>query len=68
MSLRWYYQAVGRCLRPYEGKNGWVIDLGGNIERFGEVENLQLVNDEKGLPAYIGYVGGEWKYLTGVYY
>lgn len=68
MSLRWYYQAVGRCLRPYEGKKGWVIDLGGNIERFGEVENLQLVNDEKGLPAYIGYVGGEWKYLTGVYY
>ena len=68
MSLRLYYQILGRALRPYEGKKGWVIDLCGNIERFGEVENLQLVNDDKGLPAYIGYVGGEWKYLTGVYY
>jgi DNA repair protein RadD len=68
MSLRVWYQSVGRIIRPYEGKRGWVIDLGGNVERFGEVENLQLVNDDKGLPAYIGYVGGEWKYLTGVYY
>lgn len=68
MSLRLYYQILGRALRPYEGKKGWVIDLCGNVERFGEIENLQLVNDEKGLPAYIGYVGGEWKYLTGVYY
>ena len=68
MSLAMWYQIVGRCIRPHEGKKGWVIDLCGNIERFGEVENLQLVNDEKGLPAYIGYVGGEWKYLTGVYY
>ena len=68
MSLAMWYQIVGRCIRPYEGKKGWVIDLCGNIERFGEVENLQLVDDDKGLPAYIGYVGGEWKYLTGVYY
>lgn len=68
MSLAMWYQIVGRCIRPYEGKKGWIIDLCGNIERFGEVENLQLVNDEKGLPAYIGYVGGEWRQLTGVYY
>jgi DNA repair protein RadD len=68
MSLAMWYQICGRAIRPYEGKNGWIIDLCGNIERFGEVENLQLVNDDKGLPAYIGYVGGEWKYLTGVYY
>ncbi len=68
MSLRIWYQSVGRIIRPYEGKKGWVIDLCGNVERFGEVENLQLVDDDKGLPAYIGYVGGEWKYLTGVYY
>ncbi len=68
MSLAMWYQIVGRAIRPYTGKQGWVIDLCGNVERFGEVENLQLVNDDKGLPAYIGYVGGEWKYLTGVYY
>ncbi len=68
MSLRVWYQGVGRILRPCEGKKGWVVDLCGNVERFGEVENLQLVNDDKGLPAYIGYVGDEWKYLTGVYY
>ncbi len=68
MSLRWYYQVIGRIIRPFEGKKGWVVDLCGNVERFGEVENLQLVNDDKGLPAYIGYVGGEWKQLTGTYY
>lgn len=68
MSLRVWYQSVGRIIRPYEGKKGWVIDLGGNLERFGRVEDLQLVNDDKGRPAYVGYVQGAWRPLTGVYY
>ena len=68
MSLRVWYQSVGRIIRPYEGKKGWVIDLGGNLERFGRVEDLHLTNDEKGRPAYVGYVQGQWRPLTGVYY
>lgn len=68
MSLRVWYQSVGRIIRPYKGKKGWVIDLGGNLERFGRVEDLQLVNDDKGRPAYVGYVQGAWRPLTGVYY
>lgn len=68
MSLRFWYQAVGRIIRPYEGKQGWVVDLGGNIERFGEVENFHLVEEKPGMYAYIGYVNNQWKYLTNVYY
>ena len=68
MSIRFYYQAIGRILRPYPNKQGWVIDLGGNIERFGEVENFQLTEEKPGMYAYIGYVQGQWKYLTNVYY
>lgn len=68
MSLRVWYQSVGRIIRPYEGKKGWVIDLGGNLERFGRVEDLHLTNDEEGRPAYVGYVQGQWRPLTGVYY
>ena len=41
-SLGQYYQMVGRAIRPYEGKNGWVIDLAGNYKRFGAVADLQI--------------------------
>lgn len=68
MSLRFYYQAIGRIIRPFQGKQGWVVDLGGNIERFGEVENFHLVEERPGMYAYIGYVNNKWKYLTNVYY
>lgn len=68
MSLSLWNQIVGRAIRPFEGKRGWIIDLGGNIERFGEVENFQLVEEKPGMYAYIGYVQGQWKYLTNVYY
>lgn len=40
MSLARYYQQVGRALRPSEGKEGWIVDLGGNTERFGPVDRL----------------------------
>lgn len=68
MSLRFWYQAVGRIIRPYPNKCGWVVDLGGNIERFGEVENFHLIEERPGMYAYIGYVQNQWKYLTNVYY
>lgn len=43
MSLALWYQIVGRCIRPHASKKeGWVVDLCGNIKRFGEVKDLEL--------------------------
>lgn len=41
-SLALWYQTVGRIIRPYEGKDGWVIDLGGSYKQFGKVEDLVI--------------------------
>ena len=68
MSLALYYQMIGRIIRPFQDKQGWVVDLCGNVERFGEVENFHLVENKLGEYAYMGYVQGQWKYLTNVYY
>lgn len=48
MSLALYYQMVGRAIRPYPGKDGWVIDLCGSVTKFGKVEDLTLRKDERG--------------------
>lgn len=62
MSLALWYQMVGRAIRPAPGKQGWIVDLGGNYNRFGPVESLKLEKNE----------GGRWevrnqgKVLTGV--
>ena len=43
MSLALWYQIVGRAIRPHPDKvSGWVVDLCGNIKRFGEVKDLKL--------------------------
>ena len=42
MSLALWYQIVGRAIRPFPGKQGWIIDLCGNIRRFGHVEDLRI--------------------------
>lgn len=39
-SLGLYYQMVGRAIRPFEGKDGWIVDLSGNYSRFGNVADL----------------------------
>lgn len=45
MSLALYYQMVGRAIRPHLSKEcGWIIDLAGNVKRFGEVKDLKLVD------------------------
>ncbi len=45
MSLALYYQMVGRAIRPHQSKqSGWIIDLAGNVKRFGEVKDLNLVD------------------------
>ena len=41
-SLSLWYQCVGRAIRPYKGKVGWVIDLGGSYRRFGNVADLRV--------------------------
>lgn len=49
MSLALYYQIVGRAIRPHPNKKeGWIVDLAGNINRFGKVEDLRLIDDGNG--------------------
>lgn len=49
MSLALWYQIVGRAIRPHPNKKaGWIVDLCGNIKRFGEVKDLRLVNGGNG--------------------
>lgn len=50
MSLALYYQIVGRAMRPHPNKeSAWIVDLGGNINFFGKIENLTIDYDSKGL-------------------
>lgn len=43
LSLARYYQEIGRILRTSSQKDkGWVVDLCGNINRFGEVSALNM--------------------------
>ena len=63
MSLALYYQMVGRGIRPYPGKTGWVVDLCGNYDRFGRVEDLHVGYKKLGLWAV--YSGGHQ--LTNVW-
>ena len=40
-SLSLWYQIVGRAIRPSPMKErGWVVDLCGNLNRFGKVQDL----------------------------
>lgn len=32
----------GRAIRPFDGKEGWVVDLSGNYRRFGNVADLYM--------------------------
>lgn len=74
LSLAIYYQCIGRAIRPYEGKDAWVIDTVGNFNRFGEVSNLRLeVAKATGTEEMFGYTYDydsrtyKWKQLTGIY-
>lgn len=66
MSLALFYQCVGRAIRPSQGKDGWIVDTVGNSFRFGNVENLKLMTSKDNTLEYFGWVGNEWKQLTGV--
>ena len=59
MSLAMYYQMVGRIIRPYPGKDGWVIDLCGSLSRFGRVEDLWLHPGDHGKWVVVNSATGE---------
>lgn len=65
MSLAMWYQIVGRAIRPHPSKEaGWVVDLCGNIKRFGKVEDLHLHNSGNGKWA----VYSKGRQLTNVWF
>lgn len=41
-SLGLWYQMVGRVIRPFKEKDGWVVDLSGNYKRFGDISQLYV--------------------------
>lgn len=64
MSLALYYQMVGRAIRPYQDKVGWIVDLCGNVKRFGKVQDLILHDTGNGKWA----VFSGQRQLTNVYF
>lgn len=47
MSLARYYQCIGRIMRPHINKiKAWVVDLGGNMQRFGPIETMEIRQDK----------------------
>ncbi len=69
MSLALYYQIVGRAIRPHPNKEcAWIVDLAGNIQRFGKVEDLHLTERSQGLYAIESCTNGRSKQLTQVYF
>lgn len=65
MSLALYYQQCGRGIRPHPEKEYTeVIDLCGNYQMFGKVEDLKLVNGGHGM----WYIESNGTQLTNIYY
>lgn len=53
-SLSLWYQIAGRAMRPSPMKDkGWVVDLCGNLNRFGKVEDLELVEQKPNMWAVV---------------
>ncbi len=63
-SLALYYQMVGRIIRPFAGKDGWVIDLGGSYARFGRVSDLKIGLEKEGTERWAVFSRG--RQLTNV--
>lgn len=69
MSLALYYQIVGRAIRPHPNKEAaWIVDLAGNIKRFGKVENLWFNDPGSGKYVINGIVDGQPKVLTNEWF
>ena len=64
MSLQLYYQMIGRGTRPHPEKEYLrVIDMCGNYESFGKVEDLEICDEGNGK----WFVGSKGKQLTNTY-
>lgn len=69
MSLAMYYQILGRAIRPHPNKEaGWIVDLCGNIKRFGKVEDLRLFERNPGEYFIQGIADNQYKQLTNTYF
>lgn len=70
MSLALWMQICGRAIRPHPSKEaGWVIDLCGNLRRFGRLEDTYIAYEGKSrLPCVCGIVGGVPTKLTNRYF
>lgn len=69
MSLTMYYQILGRAIRPHPSKEaGWIVDLCGNIKRFGKVEDLRLFERKPGEYFIQGIADNQYKQLTNTYF
>lgn len=67
MSLRLFYQIVGRVMRPHPDKlSAWVVDLGGNIDFFGKIETMKIEQNASGLYYISNIVNGRYRQLTNV--
>jgi DNA repair protein RadD len=63
-SLTLDYQMMGRCVRPHpQKKSAWIIDMCGNYEIFGKMEDMRLVEFNDNL----WYVMSNGQKLTNVY-
>lgn len=63
LSMALYIQMVGRGVRIHpEKENCVLVDLCGNVDRFGKFEDIELIIDGKG----VAYIQSNGKILTGV--
>lgn len=64
MSLGLYYQMAGRSFRPHPKKEcARIVDLCGNFEKFGKIEDLEIVDGGNGK----WFVAAKGKQVTNVY-
>ena len=65
LSLALYYQMIGRGIRPHAQKDhALVVDLCGNYDKFGPIEDLRIVNGGNGK----WFVANRKRQLTNIYF
>jgi len=63
-SLGLFYQMVGRAVRPHQDKeHAMIVDMGGNLKRFGKIEDLKLTARKNKL----WHIESNGRQLTNVY-
>jgi len=64
-SFEVYYQALGRIVRPQQGKrNGKIVDLSGNVNHFGKLEEITFEQEEGRWGMFVG----DYKMTLGTVY